>query len=84
MSQTSAERSKQLEQKNAKSCNQIAICEYNDIEHGTTRLAAILGNPAEKKAKKSPKGVYIWVVIVYNDIKKKTKRRWFKWYLVKN
>ena len=28
--------------------------EYNDIEHGTTRLAAILGNPAEKKAKKNP------------------------------
>ena len=70
MSQTPTERSKQMKQKNAKSCNQIAMREYNDIEHGTTRLAAILGNPAEKKAKKSPKGVYIWVVIVYNDIKK--------------
>ena len=33
-------------------------------------LQLLLGNPAEKKAKKSPKGVYIWVVIVYNDIKK--------------
>ena len=79
MSQTPAERSKQMKQKNAKSCNQIATHEYNDIEHGTTRLAATSRKPQlRKKQKKSPKGVYIWVVIVYNDIKKETKRRWFR------